>query len=130
MSGRRVAWAAGVGVVIAAANSAVVNRLQGGWQWWLAAGVLTLVGALIAGWLAGGVSESHRRIGAGAVMAARDLGGRVRTDPSAAAGHLSSMPQSGVAPGAVVAGRDITEHADIDTTGGRSRPPRRQRPGQ
>ncbi|ROO51274.1 hypothetical protein EDC02_6146 [Micromonospora sp. Llam0] len=117
-------------MVLAAANSAVINRLQGGWQWWLAAGMLTLVGALVAGWLAGGVSEVHWRIGAGAVMAGRDLGGRVRTNPSPAAGGLSSMLQSGVAPGAVVAGRDITGQADIDTTGGRSRSLRRQGPVQ
>ncbi|MDG4764448.1 hypothetical protein O7632_10075 [Solwaraspora sp. WMMD406] len=129
MSGRQVAWAAGIAVVIAAANSAVINRLQGGWQWWLAAGVLTLVGALVAGWLAGKASESHRRIGAGAVVAGRDLGGRVRTDPSTTAGD-EPMPQSGVAPGAVVAGRDITGQADIDTTGGRARSPRQQGPVQ
>lgn len=117
MSGRRVVWAAGVGVVVAAANSAVINKLQSGWQWWAAAGVFTLFGAVVAGWLAANASGTHRPVGPGAVVAGRDISGQVRTDGSVAAGSGSPMRETGVGPGAVVAGRDIAEKANIDTTG-------------
>jgi hypothetical protein len=130
VSGRRVALAAGIGVVLAAVNTAVINELHAGWPWWVAAGVLTLAGAGLAGWLAVGSAGEQRRIGSGAVVAGRDIGGRIRTDgsrPTGSAGVLRSG--SGVDQGAVVAGRDITGEADIDTTGSGWRNPRQPRQG-
>ncbi|TCB90296.1 hypothetical protein E0H26_27375 [Micromonospora zingiberis] len=117
MAGRQVAWTAGVGVTLAAINSAVINELHGGWKWWVACSVLTLAGAVLAGWLAARPMDTQQRIGRGAVVAGRDIGGRVRTDGSAVASVHDLSPALGVNPGAVVAGQDITEQADIDTTG-------------
>jgi hypothetical protein len=116
VAGRRVAWAAGIAVVLAAVNSAVINELHGGWPWWVIAGVSTVAGAVLAGWLAGGSEGEPRRVGGGAVVAGQDIAGRVRTDGSRRTG-FTGVSGPGVDPGAVVAGRDITSEADIDTTG-------------
>lgn len=117
MAGRPVAWAAGFGVALAAVNSAVINELHGGWEWWAACGALTVAGAALAGWLAARPARAEQRIGCGAVVAGRDIGGRVRTDGSSFARIHDPLPTPGVNPGAVVAGQDITERADIDTRG-------------
>ncbi|BCY11417.1 hypothetical protein [Actinoplanes sp. L3-i22] len=114
MTDRRLVWGSATGVTLAAVNSAVINELHGGRLWWVAAAGCTVAGAVLAGWLATG--SAARRIGRGAVVAGRDIAGKVRTDGSAPAG-TGVQPPPEVDSGAVVAGRDIAAGAEIDTTG-------------
>lgn len=123
MSRRQVGWGAAVAVVLGAVSGAVINELHHGWPWWVAAVVVTVVGALLAGRLASAPAADGRRVGPGAVVAGRDVAGRVRTSGSAAHGTAGASP-SGIGPGAVVAGRDVTGTADIDTTGAGGPAPR------
>lgn len=52
MFGRQVVWVSGVAVVLGALNSALINELHGGWPWWVAALVVTALGAVVAAFLA------------------------------------------------------------------------------
>jgi hypothetical protein len=117
MSRRQLAWGAGVAVVLASVSGAVINELHQGWPWWVAAAAVAVTGAILAGWLTSGSVDSGPRVGRGAVVAGRDLGGKVRTDGSTPDSSTEVSPP-GIGPGAVVAGQDITSTADIDTTGG------------
>lgn len=123
MSNRGVAWGASTTVVLAAVNSAVINELHGGWPWWTAASVVTLVAAGLAAWIAARSSggENSLLVEGGGVYAGRDIAGRVRTGhqpPEVPTSHQQGARLIGR--GAVAAGRDILRSADIDTTGGRT----------
>lgn len=120
MSGRPVAWGTGAGVALAAVTSALVNELHGGWPWWIAVAVVTVVAAALAGWVASRSGGSDTVVvEAGGVYAVENIDGTVRTRPQPADG---ATPRQGVwrwiAPGAVFAGRRIGQTARIDTTGG------------
>jgi hypothetical protein len=120
---RQVGWGAAVAVVLGAVSGAVINELHHGWPWWVAAVVVTGMGAVLAGRLASGPAGDGQRVGPGAVVAGRDIAGKVRTSGSAAYGKADAFP-SGIGQGAVVAGQDITTTADIDTTGAGGPAPR------
>lgn len=105
-------------VVLAAVSSALINELHGGWSWWLAAGAVVLLGALLSAWLAlrrpaGGSGDV---LGAGALKAGRDIYGDVETHTSGTFPTHDPAPADGdqLGPGAIKAGRDI--HGDVKTT--------------
>lgn len=120
---RRAATASGAGVtvVLAALSGVLINELHHGWPWWLAAGGVVLVGAVLSSWLAwrttGG--QTGDRLAAGAVKAGRDIVGGVTTHvhgiatPSEAA---TGAEGDQLGPGAVKAGRNI--QGDVKTTTG------------
>ena len=121
MSSRAVAWGAGAGVVLATVTSGLINELHGGWPWWIAAAAVTLVSGVLAGWLASRTgADGPLVVEAGGVYAGQDLAGRVKTEPAPSGGSVP-VGRSGVwrwlGPGAVAAGRDITQTADINTSG-------------
>jgi hypothetical protein len=128
---RQISWGAGVGVVLAAVNGAVINELHGGWPWLAVAGVLTVTGAVLAGWLAAGssvedVADRSVEVGAGAVYVGGTNAGNILT---------AGPPRSGRRPGwwgrrvwrrvvagGVFVGRGNTKTAVIDTTGRSAEP--------
>jgi hypothetical protein len=91
-----MAWTTGVAVVLGAVNSALINELHGGWPWWLAAIVVTALGAVLAGWLA--IVET--------AQPHKDLDNRKDNDPeplpSAADARISDHPADTVSPVAPV----------------------------
>jgi hypothetical protein len=108
-------------VVLAAVASGLINELHGGWPWWIAAAAVTLVSAALAGWLAFRTgADGPLVVEAGGVYAGQDLAGRVKTKPEPSSGSVP-VDRSGVwcwlGTGAVAAGRDITQSAEIDTSG-------------
>lgn len=124
MSSRRVAWGTAAGVMLAAVIGGLVNELHAGWPWWGAAAIVTLLAAVLAGWLASHTSDpGDVVVEKGGVYAGRDIAGKVTTKPESAdgsSGRRGSWRRLG--PGAVFAGRDLTRTAQIDT-GGDSTPP-------
>jgi hypothetical protein len=111
---RRGAWGAGVGVVLAAASGALINELQAGWPWWVAAALVVLASAVLTGWLAS----------AGPPSAASGSGtsGSGTSDQRAADGQPQGVPTR-IGPGAMRAGRDIKIRGNLKTSGPRINPP-------
>lgn len=128
MSGRMVAWGAGAGVVLSSISGALINELHGGWPWWIAAGIASLIGALLAGRVAAAATEESGVhplvVEAGGVYANRDIAGEIRTapPPSSEAPRRHGVMRW-IGPGAVAAGGDITGTARIDTSGKSERTP-------
>jgi hypothetical protein len=128
---------------LAAASGALINELQAGWPWWVAAALVVLASAVLTGALAsagpppsagdqraadGQPQAGPTRIGFGAMRAGRDIKIRgnlktpgPRTDPPI---PLASL-EGGTGPSLDVqgfdAGRDVSISGDVDTTGGDSR---------
>ena len=50
---RAVVWGSGAGVVMGAVTAALINELDGGWPWWLAAGAAVAGSAALTMWLTG-----------------------------------------------------------------------------
>jgi hypothetical protein len=111
MSARRVAgWGSGLCVVLSSASAALINELQAGWRWWVAAGIAVVLTALSTVWVAlRAGSPRGDQLGAGAVKAGRDIRGNVETSFKGSSVPMQAPPSSGAAPGpgAVEAGRDI-----------------------
>jgi hypothetical protein len=132
MSHNKFFWGAGAGVCLAAVNSALINELHGGWPWWAAAALATVAGAVLTGWLVTSTADSEGSlvVEAGGVYAGRNISGRVRTRPGRSRKPTRQRrAERWIGRGAVAAGEDIAETADIDTTGDRisdTGPPRTQ----
>ena len=128
MSARSMAaWGAGASVVLTGISAALINELHGGWAWWVAAGAVVLITAVLAGWLAlRAAGRGGDRLAAGAVKADRDITGNVETHVTDGSsfehGVLTDGDQLGR--GAVKAGRDI--RGDVRTAGGAAPPMPRQ----
>jgi hypothetical protein len=134
---RTAAWGAGVGVVLAAASGALINELQAGWPWWVAAAFVVLVSAVLTGWLTARTQDPASdgqpqavptRIGPGAMRAGRDIKirGSLRTSglssgPGISFGSRETSPSPGLDVQGLDAGRDVSIRGDVDTTGGDSR---------
>ncbi len=116
VSRRVLGWGSGVGVVLAVVSGGLVNQLQAGWPWWVAAAVVTLTAGVLAGWLAAATAGGGRvRVDDGGVYAGQDVAGRVRTRVRGAG--ASGRGRGGgtrIGRGAVGAGRDITGDVDTD----------------
>ena len=141
-------WGAGVGVVLAAASSALINELQAGWPWWVAAGLVVLASAVLTSWLAasgqsavssqsadgqstvsGQQTGPSVRIGPGGFLAGRNIKirGGVKTaatggDPATASGPHHGMVGPDLEVQGFVAGNDLIIGGDVDTTGSDGRP--------
>ena len=135
LTGRRAMWGAGAGVVLAAASSALINELQAGWPWWVAAALVVLASAVLAGWLAadgkaakkadGKASKPSLRVGRAAIYAPRDVrvgtggtlktGTGARTPPGRRRGGTD--PDVDTGDGSIVSGRDLIVDGTVDTTG-------------
>lgn len=115
-------WQVGIGsattVVLAGVSGALINELHGGWGWFVAAGAVVLVAATVTGWLAMRATGEGDQLGAGAVMAGRDIHGTVRTETVVPAVDSAHGGGGRHGPGAVQAGRDI--RGDVTT---RTSPP-------
>jgi hypothetical protein len=111
MSGRRLAaWGVGASVVLGSISAALINELDGGWQWWVAASGVVFVAAVLSGWLAlRGARDDGDRLGPGAVKAGRDIRGSVETHVPSGSASVPGVPAEGdrLDSGAVKAGRDI-----------------------
>lgn len=111
-------WGAGVGVVLAAITSALINELDGGWPWWVAAVVAVLASAGLTMWVTsgGGGSNPSTEVREGGVWAGRDVTGKVSTHVQGS-GVVQSVAGGSIqriGPGAVAAGRDITDEVSTD----------------
>ncbi len=102
-----IACGAGAVVVLEALDAVLINELQRGWPWWVAAGAVVLVAAAVTWWMALRPSRGDGVIvGSGAVKAGTIRGSvETRADvPGDAA-----LPESGdgtvFMPGSVVANR-------------------------
>jgi hypothetical protein len=110
-------------VVLAAANSAVINELHGGWPWWAAAGVLTLAGAWLAGWLSAGAAgeDGSTEVGPGAVYVGGQNSGVVRTSQAREDGPQHNRSRRRMwrvlRAGSVFVGMGNTKTGVIETTG-------------
>lgn len=129
MSRRQVMWGTGTGVLLGAMNSAVINELHGGWPWWVAAGLLTGLGAVSAGRLTAvdRLRPAHDdwsvEVEEGGVYIGQDNEGSVTTGGRPAGGQRPTRgPVSRrIAPGGVFVGRRNTATGTINT-GGRQTP--------
>jgi hypothetical protein len=126
-------------VVLAAASGALINELQAGWPWWVAAAFVVLVSAGLASWLAAGSGPAgddqragsaqqqarHVRIGRGAIRSGRDI----KIDGSYQAsgtgsGPAAPFPLPGGGKGSswdvqgLDATRDVHIKGDLNTRGG------------
>jgi hypothetical protein len=129
---RKAVWGAGVGVALAAASSALINELNAGWPWWIAAAVAVLASAALTSWLAAdsqsGTDDQARppsvRVDRGALYGGRDvkIGGSVKTnlrtgaDPTGALGTRQGDAAPDVDVRGISAGRDLTVSGDVETT--------------
>lgn len=117
-----VAIGSGATVILAGASGALINELHRGWGWFVAAGAVVLVSAFLTGWLTmrtAGRPSPGDGLAAGAVKAARDIHGPVRTETLLTAS--ADIPPFGgdqLGPGAVKAGRDIWGAVTTRTTTG------------
>jgi hypothetical protein len=124
MSRRQVGWGAAVGVVLGAANSAVINELHAGWPWWVAAALITGVSAVLVGRLADAGGNHSIDVGAGGVYIGQDNEGSVTTGHPAGRRRGRSGVWRRVATGAVFVGGRNRATGRIDTTGGPGEGPR------
>jgi hypothetical protein len=65
MTKRGAIWGAGLGVVLAAVSSVLINKLDAGWPWWVASAVVVLASAGIAMWQTSGAGESAEPLSPG-----------------------------------------------------------------
>jgi hypothetical protein len=104
--GRRAgAVGTAVTVLLAGASSALINELHGGWPWWVAAGGVVVISAVLSGWLAVRHAPGHTLNGAGSVTAGRNIKGPVSTTTIGVV--TGGLPGAESSAGAVQAGRDI-----------------------
>lgn len=105
------AFGAGATVLLAAVSGALINELHGGWQWWIAAGVVVLVSASVSTFVVYRTHRSHGGdvLGPGAVKAEQDIVGAVKTFTTGGPFAQPSGSAEGdrLGPGAVKAGRHI-----------------------
>jgi hypothetical protein len=126
-----VVWGASSLVLLAAGAAALINKVDAGGGWKIAATAVVLLWAGVAGWLAwrtdSGQHAGGDHLGARAVKANRDIRGGVNTGgparPSAVSTEPSptrSLPTGGDYLGerAVKAGRDIQGDVNTSTTSG------------
>jgi hypothetical protein len=120
VSGRQVAWVSGVAVVLGAVNSALINELHGGWLWWVAALVVTVLGAVVAAFLAqtSSVPGGSVEVGAGGVFVGQDNAGQINTVGGQPAGRIGRRVWRRIGPGGVFVGGDNHRGGVIDTAGG------------
>jgi hypothetical protein len=77
-----IGWVAAVGVVLGGAQALAINKVDAGLPWQIAAAVLTLLGAGLAGWITSRAQQQHPAAGpssSGHIRAAGsvDVSGRV-----------------------------------------------------
>ena len=103
MSGRVIGWSTAAAVVLGGVQALAINKVDAGRGWQVAAAVLTVVCAGLAGWLAarsdspalGGTGGVVRQ-GAGSVQVAGKVGAGVRTRVRGIPGLSSTVAQGNV----------------------------------
>lgn len=92
MRTRAIALGSGAGFVLAVVAGGLVNQLNGGWPWWVAAALVTLTAATLTGWLA--AANSGRRL---KIRNAADSDFEA-LDPGFEAGHAGPSRAGQIAP--------------------------------
>jgi hypothetical protein len=106
-----MAWGGGGLVILGAVAAALINELHAGWGWRIAAGVVVLVWAVVAGWIAfhTGAGEQRITVADTGVYTEGKIGGDVRTRATGVPAREADASGSGITVGraAVFAGDDI-----------------------